>query len=326
MSFDDEQVKFNNRVYDKLKELEQKLSNALEKGTAVAFHNVYHESNNKRIKNLCHAIGMDLNGKTSSKIEALEDSLQKCGVKWDFRLDELNGFITEMKEQREEDIKLSLTNYDRSFNNIKVLREVMNRLDLDFEDLFDKLDGDKVSTVEDAIETAEKLIKREKKRYYYKTPRAEGMLDEDPIEFAGVKISKEDFEKAKAESLQPHKEYPSSARLTERKCENCRFGGVECEEYIDECDDHNKWEPIKKSQVQKEDLSKEKLIPLIASIIEKESIEGYCQAERIAEFIYNDIFKSFKLVASEDLQKMLSWMPDSYDLREKYLSKEGRQK
>jgi len=34
-----------------------------------------------------------------SKIAELGDNLQKCGIKWDFRLDELNGFITELKER-----------------------------------------------------------------------------------------------------------------------------------------------------------------------------------------------------------------------------------
>lgn len=36
------------------------------------------------------------------RIEKLEDSFQKAGTKWDFRLDELNGFIEEIKEQLEE--------------------------------------------------------------------------------------------------------------------------------------------------------------------------------------------------------------------------------
>lgn len=37
----------------------------------------------------------------AKEISELKDSLQKCGVKWDFRLDELGGFITELEQKIE---------------------------------------------------------------------------------------------------------------------------------------------------------------------------------------------------------------------------------
>ena len=43
----------------------------------------------------------DFEIETKERISNLEDNLQKCGVKWDFRLDEQHGFIDELKERFE---------------------------------------------------------------------------------------------------------------------------------------------------------------------------------------------------------------------------------
>ena len=41
----------------------------------------------------------DFEIETKERISNLEDNLQKCGVKWDFRLDEQHGFIAELKRK-----------------------------------------------------------------------------------------------------------------------------------------------------------------------------------------------------------------------------------
>ena len=56
--------------------LQERLNKALESGTAVAFHGIYHKTINTRIKNICNALGMDLNGSISPKITALEEEQQ----------------------------------------------------------------------------------------------------------------------------------------------------------------------------------------------------------------------------------------------------------
>lgn len=57
------------------------------------------------------------------EISELGDRLQKCGVKWDFRLDELNGFIEELKE----DIKNLFANETRDLDQLIETREVLRK-------------------------------------------------------------------------------------------------------------------------------------------------------------------------------------------------------
>ncbi len=67
----EEKVKYLITEYALLK---LKLNNALEKGAAVAFHNVYHDTINTRIKNICDVLAMDLNGNTSPRLDNLDPS------------------------------------------------------------------------------------------------------------------------------------------------------------------------------------------------------------------------------------------------------------
>lgn len=66
--------KFQAGLFDKIEGNRERLNKALESGTAVAFHGVYHNTINTRIKNICHVLGMDLNAEKSPRIdECLEE-------------------------------------------------------------------------------------------------------------------------------------------------------------------------------------------------------------------------------------------------------------
>lgn len=51
-------------------------------------------------RDICNTFQKVLHDKFEKELSELQDVFQKAGVKWDFRLDELNGFITELKENQ----------------------------------------------------------------------------------------------------------------------------------------------------------------------------------------------------------------------------------
>ncbi len=57
-----------NELEIQVRNINKKLDTALESGTTVAFHGIYHKTINDRIANICKAIGMDLNGIISEEI------------------------------------------------------------------------------------------------------------------------------------------------------------------------------------------------------------------------------------------------------------------
>lgn len=61
------------------------------------------------------------------QIAELGDKLQKCGVKWDFRLDEQWGFITEFKEEMKI-FKGAVINYNHDYDRIRQVRELLREL------------------------------------------------------------------------------------------------------------------------------------------------------------------------------------------------------
>ena len=91
------------------------------------------------------------------RIEKLEQQVKGWNAMYEIQKTELN----ELKEQIE-NLKLSVVDNNQWIidnDSIKeVLREVMNRLDLDFEDLLDKLEGDSRLPNNDAIQDQEEFI------------------------------------------------------------------------------------------------------------------------------------------------------------------------
>lgn len=64
--------------------------------------------------------------KRMTKIEKLEDKLAKCGVKWDFRLDELHGFITDI-HKKIADVKSDISKV------IELINGVYNKLSMEID-------------------------------------------------------------------------------------------------------------------------------------------------------------------------------------------------
>jgi len=71
-----------------------------------------------------------LHDKAFKEIAELGDKLQKCGVKWDFRLDELGGFITELRNRIQGYSVSDLNHYEVNKGQIMELKEQIE-LDID---------------------------------------------------------------------------------------------------------------------------------------------------------------------------------------------------
>lgn len=63
-----------------------------------------------------------------NQIERVEDRLQKCGVIWDFRLDELNGFITELKKSYQNNRALNDKSFQHIYRQVTELKEQVNKI------------------------------------------------------------------------------------------------------------------------------------------------------------------------------------------------------